>query len=54
MNLFENPIKTTKVKAGVYAYKYPNGCIKIDGQKYIGYSITEAIKLFRKKNKTIT
>ena len=51
MNLFENPIKQKKVKAGIYAYKYPNGCINIDGQKYIGYSMTEAIKLFRQKTK---
>lgn len=51
MNLFENPIKKTKVRSGIYAYKYLNGCINIEGQKYIGYSMTEAIKLFRQKIK---
>lgn len=47
-DLFSTPIRKTKVRNNVYAYQYPNGTINIDGKKYIGYSIKEAIKLFRK------
>ena len=39
-----------KVRIGIYAYKYPNGCINIEGEKYFGYSMTKAISLWRKKN----
>lgn len=48
--LFENPIKIVKVRQNLYAYKHPNGCINIDGKKYFGYSMTEAIKIYRKLN----
>ncbi len=47
--LFETPIERKKVRDGIYAEKYPNGCINIDGQKYFGFSMTDAIKLFRQK-----
>lgn len=33
-DLFETPIKTKKVRNGVYAYMYRNGCININGIKY--------------------
>lgn len=46
-DLFENPVKSRKVRKNVYAYLYPNGIINIAGIKYQGYSITEAIKKFR-------
>lgn len=49
MNLFEQPIKKRKVRNGIYAYQYRNGVVNIEGEKYIFYSMTEAIKLFRKK-----
>jgi YHS domain-containing protein len=49
-DLFSTPISKTKVRNGVYAYKYPNGCINIDGQKYFFYSIKNAIKLWRQNN----
>ena len=46
-DLFNTPTSRTKVSAGVYAYRYANGTINIEGKKYIGYSIKEAIKLFK-------
>ncbi len=49
-DLFETPISKTKVRNGVYAYKYPNGCININGDKFILYSIKEAIRIWRSKN----
>lgn len=48
-DLFETPVKSRKVRKNVYAYLYPNGIINIAGIKYIGYSMTEAIKIFRSK-----
>ena len=48
MDLFETPIKAKKVRNGVMAYQYRNGTINIDGQKYVFYSMTDAIKKFRK------
>ena len=48
-DMFETPIKSKVVRFGVIAHKYRNGTININGQKYIGYSMTEAIKIYRKK-----
>jgi hypothetical protein len=48
-DLFSTPIKSKKVRVGVYAYQYQNGTINIDGIKYIGYSMTEAISKYRKE-----
>ena len=42
------PIKKIKVRNGIYAYQYRNGTINIDGIKYLFYSMTEAIKQYRK------
>ncbi len=50
-DLFTTPIASKKVRNGVYAYKYPNGCINIEGTKYFMYSLTAAIKMWRHKNK---
>ena len=50
MNLFENPIKSVKVRKNIYAHLYRNGCINIAGTKYFDYSIKEAIKIYRRKN----
>ena len=44
-----NPIKQKKVRKNVFACLYANGEINIDGRKYIGYSMTEAIARFRKQ-----
>ena len=49
-DLFETPISKTKVRQDVYAYKYRNGVININGEKFIFYSIKDAIKLWRSKN----
>lgn len=49
MDLFERPIKSKKVRNGLYAHQYRNGCVNIDGQKYYGFSMTDAIKLYRQK-----
>lgn len=49
-DLFNTPISKTKVRNGVYAYKYSNGVININGEKYLEYSIKDAIKKWRSKN----
>jgi len=50
-DLFDTPIKVKKVSKNITAYKYRNGTININGQKYVMFSMTEAIKLYRKNNK---
>lgn len=49
MDLFESPIRIKKVRSGVVARQYANGTININGEKYIGWSMTDAIALHRKK-----
>ena len=49
VDLFSTPIKSVKVRQGIFAHQYQNGVINIQGQKYLGYSMTEAISKFRKK-----
>lgn len=49
-DLFSTPISKTKVRNGIYAYKYLNGCININGEKFFFYSIKDAIKEWRGKN----
>ena len=48
-DLFDTPIKAKKVRQGIIAYQYRNGTININGQKYLMYSMTDAIKDFRKR-----
>ena len=48
-DLFETPVKSKKVRNGVTAHQYRNGNIVIGGQKYVYYSMTEAIKRYRAK-----
>jgi len=51
-DLFSTPIKAKVIKSrNVTAYKYDNGTINIDGHKFIGYSMTEAIKQYLKTTK---
>lgn len=50
-DLFITPIRKRKVRAGIYAYQYANGVININGSKYLEYSLTEAIQIWRKQNK---
>lgn len=47
--LNSTPIKKTKVRNGVFAYKYRSGTIIIQGETFIFYSISEAIKTWRRK-----
>lgn len=49
-DLFDTPLASKKVRKGVTAYKYRNGTININGEKYVGYSMTDAIKIWRSKN----
>jgi hypothetical protein len=49
-DLFSTPLSKTKVRNGIYAYRYPNGCINIQGEKFFDYSVTDAIKIWRRKN----
>ena len=49
-DLFSTPISATKVRRGITAYKYSNGCINISGEKFFDYSVTEVIKIWRSKN----
>jgi hypothetical protein len=49
-DLFSTPISKTKVRNGVYAYKYASGWIHINGQRYLYYTIKEAIKIWRQNN----
>lgn len=48
VDLFEGPVKSRKVREGVWAHQYRNGVINIQGQKYQMYSMTDAIKKYRK------
>ena len=48
--LFDTPISKTKVRNGIFAYKYANGWININGQKFFDYSVKDAIKIWRSKH----
>ena len=47
--LFDSPIVSKKVRKGVVAHKYRNGTININGQKYVGWSMTNAIRKYRQE-----
>lgn len=47
--LFETPIKLVEFRKREWAYEYRNGTIDICGIRYIGYSMTEAIRRYRKQ-----
>lgn len=51
MGLNDKIISTKKVRNGVYAYMLLHGGVEIAKELYIGYSLTEAIRLWRQKNK---
>lgn len=42
------PIKSGKIRNGVYWYKYYNGNIVIEGMTYMDYTIKEAVNKWRK------
>ena len=49
MCFFDAPIKSKKVRKNLFAYLYPNGVVNIDGIKYVGYSLSYAIRIHRQK-----
>ena len=49
-DLFRTPVSKTKVRIGIYAYRYDNGIINIEGEKYQFYPVKDAIKHWRHKN----
>ena len=50
VDLFSSPVCSKKVRNGVWAHKYRNGVINIDGHKYLYYSMADAIRLYRQNN----
>ena len=50
-DLFETPVSSKRVRNDVTAHQYRNGVININGQKYVMYSMTEAIKAWRANQK---
>lgn len=52
--MFQEPIKAKKVRRDIVAYKYRNGTIVINGQKYLMMTLTEAIYQYRKNFPTIS
>jgi len=50
-DLFSTPIKSKKVRNGIYAHQYRNGTININGHKFLYCSLSYAIKQWRLKNK---
>ena len=50
MIIFDTPTSKTKVRKGIYAYRYSNGLVEINDQRYYGYTIKDAIYLWRSKN----
>lgn len=50
-DLFSTPIRAVHIKGEIYAYQYMNGTITIDGQKYLMYSMSEAIKKYKQSVK---
>jgi hypothetical protein len=49
-DLFDTPLTKTKVRNGVYAYKYRNGVININGSRYLMMTVKEAISIWRRNN----
>lgn len=50
MQIGEQPIRTGKIRNGVYWKRYKNGCINIQGHKFFDYSIKEAVSIWRQNN----
>ena len=46
--MFQEPVQSKKVRRDIVAYKYRNGTIVINGQKYLIMTMTEAIYQYRK------
>lgn len=50
-DIFDRPVAERKVRNDVTAYAYRNGTINIDGRKYVGYSMSEAIMRWRSEQR---
>lgn len=50
VDLFETPVRSKRVRKGVFAHQYRNGTINIEGTKFVMHSMTSAIQAWRKKN----
>jgi len=50
VDLFNTPIRSGKIRNGVYYHQYRNGIINIQGEKYSFYTIKEAVSIWRKKH----
>ena len=50
VDLFDKPIRSGKIRKGVYYHQYKNGVININGTQYSMYSIKDAVKKWRKDN----
>ena len=48
--LFDNPIRTGKVRKNVNWCQYPRGLVTVGRHRFYGYSITESIKIWRRNN----
>lgn len=51
VDLFDAPIKSKEIRKGIWAHQYRTGIINIMGEKYQGYSMTDAVRLWRSKGK---
>ena len=49
-DLFSTPMRKKKVRQNVYVNQYCNGTININGEKYVMYSMTDAIRKWRHDN----
>lgn len=47
VHLYDYPILSKEINKGIWAHKYRTGVINIEGIKYIGYSMKEAIIKFK-------
>ncbi len=50
MEIGEHPIKIGRIRNNVYWRKYSNGTININGEKFLFYTIKEAVRIWRKTN----
>jgi len=51
MDMFNTPIISRKIRKRIWAHKYLNGCININGTRFMFYTMTEAIKIWQNNNK---
>ena len=48
--MFVKPTSSGKIRKGIYYHRYANGTINIMGEKFIGYSIKDAVRIWRRKH----